>query len=292
MKIIKDVPKEIKTELKVKAKEINKVHLKLFSLMKECALKVFNIGELLSEIKYTYKEINFKDWIESNLAFSYTTANKYLKLYEYFYNNPDRLKELTIMEAYLEAGIAFRKELPAPEDEDGKIITYGDDEKDGIDDEELRTVFKRKTVSGITLDNYRVQAYQGELWGFRKGYGRFPVADLRIVKPTGLPEIEWDEMHRNVQIAFESYFAKLEEYEKNGAVLAPEDTRFGSLMKKKSEAAGKKVANPFDDNGPFAAGDAGFTVEPMQGDVTNSENDKTISGRIKKQKTQGKEKQR
>ena len=289
---VKTLAKTAKALNKERAREINKLYDKLYGLMKKGSLIAFEIGELVYGAYGDLTKQDFDNWIEQNLTMSKQTALNYKKLYECFYNNPERLNDLTIMEAYAEAGITNRKELPAPEE--GKLITYGADEDDLIDDEELRTVFKRKTISGVKLENYRVEAYQGELWGFRKGYGRFPVADLRIIKPAGLPEIEWDEMHRNVQIAFESYFAKLEEYEKNGAVQAPEDTRFGTLMKKKSEAAGKKTVNPFDDNGPFAVGDAGFTVEPnglgngfyppspMQGDVANSEITKAVRKAAKK----------
>ena len=71
------------------------------------------------------------------------------------------------------------------------------------------------------------------MWGFRRGYGRFPVANLRIPKPIGLPEIEWQDMKKNVCMAFEAYYAKIEMYENNGKIDAPEDTRFGTMMESK-----------------------------------------------------------
>ena len=63
--------------------------------------------------------------------------------------------------------------------------------------------------------------------------GRFPVADILFTRPAGLPEIEWKDMQKNVCMAFEAYYAKIEMYENNGKLEAPEDTRFGTMMESK-----------------------------------------------------------
>ena len=221
------------------AKEINKNHKKLHDLMKKGVLIAFETGKQLFNVQRFLPSTErnaFKIWAEHNLAICPKTIRNYIKLYDYFYDKPELLKDLTLMEAYAEAGISTRKALPAPcEEEDGKIYTAGLEDDDGTYDEELATIFKRKTVSGIKLENYRVEMYGEALWGFRRGYGRFPVADLRIPKPIGLPEIEWQDMQKNVCMAFEAYYAKIEMYENNGKIDAPEDTRFGTMMENSAE---------------------------------------------------------
>lgn len=227
----------IKSLYKDEAKEINKNHNKLYALMKKGALIAFEIGEQLVKVQRflasTEKDA-FKTWAKKNLIISEETIRKYIKLYDYFYDKPELLNNLTLMEAYSEAGISTRKALPAPcDEEDGKIYTAGLEDDDGTYDEELATIFKRKTRSGIKLENYRVEIYGEELWGFRRGMGRFPVADILFTRPAGLPEIEWQDMQKNVCMAFEAYYAKIEMYENNGKIEAPEDTRFGTMMESK-----------------------------------------------------------
>lgn len=227
----------IKSLYKNEAKEINKNHKKLYDLMKKGVLIAFEIGEQLVNVQRFLASNDrnaFKVWAESNLEISPATIRNYIKLYDYFYDKPELLNTLTLMEAYSEAGISTRKALPAPcDEEDGKIYTAGLEDDDGSYDEELATIFNRKTRSGIKLENYRVEIYGEELWGFRRGMGRFPVADILFTRPAGLPEIEWQDMKKNVCMAFEAYYAKIEMYENNGKIEAPEDTRFGTMMESK-----------------------------------------------------------
>lgn len=236
MSDIVELSKEAIALNKSRAKEINKLCEKLYGLMKKSALIAFDIGKLVYEAYVELQKKDFYDWVKQNLTISDRTASNYKKLYEYFYNEPERLKELTIMEAYVEAGITIKKELPAPKD-DETVYTAGIEDDDDVEDKELQTIFKRPTLSGIKLSNYRVETYGEELWGFRKGFGRFPIADIRLTKPAALPNIDWEEMQKNVCIAFESYYAKIEEYENTGKIPVPEDTRFGTLMKNKSSTA-------------------------------------------------------
>jgi len=227
----------IKSLYKDEAKEINKNHNKLYGLMKKGVLIAFEIGKQLVNVQRFLASNDrnaFNVWTESNLEISPATIRNYIKLYDYFYDKPELLNTLTLMEAYSEAGISTRKALPAPcDEEDGKIYTAGLEDDDGSYDEELATIFNRKTRSGIKLENYRVEIYGEELWGFRRGMGRFPVADILFTRPAGLPEIEWQDMQKNVCMAFEAYYAKIEMYENNGKIEAPEDTRFGTMMESK-----------------------------------------------------------
>lgn len=227
----------IKSLYKDEAKEINKNHNKLYGLMKKGVLIAVEIGKQLVNVQRFLASNDrnaFNVWTESNLEISPATIRNYIKLYDYFYDKPELLNTLTLMEAYSEAGISTRKALPAPcDEEDGKIYTAGLEDDDGSYDEELATIFNRKTRSGIKLENYRVEIYGEELWGFRRGMGRFPVADILFTCPAGLPEIEWQDMQKNVCMAFEAYYAKIEMYENNGKIEAPEDTRFGTMMESK-----------------------------------------------------------
>ena len=236
MEDIKDLT-NVKSLYKDEAKEINKNHNKLYGLMKKGFLIAFRTGELLVNVQrfLASTERNaFKIWAEHNLDISPKTIKNYIKLYDYFYDKQERIEELTLIEAYAEAGISERKALQACcDEEEGKIYIAGLEDDDGSYDETLATIFNRKTASGIKLENYRVEIYGEDLWGFRRGYGRFPVANLRIPKPIGLPEIEWQDMKKNVCMAFEAYYAKIEMYENNGKIDAPEDTRFGTMMESK-----------------------------------------------------------
>lgn len=211
------------------AKAVNALHTKLEVLLVKGTRLAYEAGRLLTAVMRECTKEDYRAWFKKYVKLPETTAWRYLKLYEYFCANPEALTKLSLMEAYIECGVKLKKELPAPEDE-GKIYTAGMENGEGNADEELRAIFERGTASGVPLDFYRVECYDGEMWGFRKGFGRFPIARVQITKPAALPAVEWNDMQRNLKIAFESFYAKVEEYEKAGTLPVPKDTRFASLI--------------------------------------------------------------
>ncbi|NVP25332.1 hypothetical protein HPC63_14440 [Treponema phagedenis] len=190
-------------------------------------MKAFKIGEILYMVEANNSKGRqaFVDWVTKDLKISWQTCLNYKKLFVFFYQDPERLENLTIMQAYAEAGIAVKKALPPPKEEYEEVFTAGEEEE--AYDAELAEIFKRNPLSGIQLKKYRVNVEDGTVWGFRKGYGRISIADIRLTKPAGLPELEWLTMRNEVQIVFEKYFEKIERCEDEGVIPEPEDTPFG-----------------------------------------------------------------
>ncbi|QEJ96116.1 hypothetical protein FUT79_13495 [Treponema phagedenis] len=222
--------KDVPADLGINKKTTNKVlslQNDLVKVLTTATLRAFEIGKIL----YTVEANNskgrqaFVDWVTKDLKISWQTCLNYKKLFVFFYQDPERLENLTIMQAYAEAGIAVKKALPPPEEEYEEVFTAGE-EKEAYD-AELAEIFKRNPLSGIQLKKYRVNVEDGTVWGFRKGYGRISIADIRLTKPAGLPELEWLTMRNEVQIVFEKYFEKIERCEDEGVIPEPEDTPFG-----------------------------------------------------------------
>ncbi|NVP25509.1 hypothetical protein [Treponema phagedenis] len=190
------------------AKRIKSLEQGLIKVLTEATLKAFKIGEILYMVEANNSKGRqaFVDWVTKDLKISWQTCLNYKKLFVFFYQDPERLENLTIMQAYAEAGIAVKKALPPPEEEYEEVFTAGE-EKEAYD-AELAEIFKRNPLSGIQLKKYRVNVEDGTVWGFRKGYGRISIADIRLTKPAGLPELEWLTMQNEVQIVFEKYFGK------------------------------------------------------------------------------------
>ncbi|NVP23799.1 hypothetical protein [Treponema phagedenis] len=209
------------------AKRIKSLEQGLIKVLTEATLKAFKIGEILYMVEANNSKGRqaFVDWVTKDLKISWQTCLNYKKLFVFFYQDPERLENLTIMQAYAEAGIAVKKALPPPKEEYEEVFTAGEEEE--AYDAELAEIFKRNPLSGIQLKKYRVNVEDGTVWGFRKGYGRISIADIRLTKPAGLPELEWLTMQNEVQIVFEKYFEKIERCEDEGVIPEPEDTPFG-----------------------------------------------------------------
>ncbi|QEJ96690.1 hypothetical protein [Treponema phagedenis] len=209
------------------AKRIKSLEQGLIKVLTEATLKAFKIGEILYMVEANNSKGRqaFVDWVTKDLKISWQTCLNYKKLFVFFYQDPERLENLTIMQAYAEAGIAVKKALPPPKEEYEEVFTAGEEEE--AYDAELAEIFKRNPLSGIQLKKYRVNVEDGTVWGFRKGYGRISIADIRLTKPARLPELEWLTMQNEVQIVFEKYFEKIERCEDEGVIPEPEDTPFG-----------------------------------------------------------------
>ena len=117
-------------------------------------------------------------------------------------------------EAYIESGV---KGLIAEKKENiqGRLETETLQEEIDFD---IEQIFKMPCVSKAKLENYRIETIgkNGRIWMIDRSGMSMPVAQLYATPPQGFPETEYNELFRNVQIALELYFEKIEKYEKMG----------------------------------------------------------------------------
>ena len=106
------------------------LHGVLTGLSQKTVVVIFAFGKLRTEVKESLPHGNFIPWIEDGCPFHFNTAARYMRVYERYKSAPLRaLAELSITEAYLEAGV---KKLAAPEQEDDDTHRRGTLEVDEI----------------------------------------------------------------------------------------------------------------------------------------------------------------
>lgn len=193
---------------------IHKEHALFLKNMREAAERAFKIGKLLVEIREKDPASPWGQTVKDLFPFSITTANNYLKVYFKFRDNPEALEGMSKTEAYIESGvkglIAEKKEtIP------GRLETETLQEEIDFD---IEQIFKMPCVSKAKLENYRIETIgkNGRIWMIDRSGMSMPVAQLYATPPQGFPETEYNELFRNVQIALELYFEKIEKYEKMG----------------------------------------------------------------------------
>ena len=185
---------------------IHKEHALFLKTMREAAERAFKIGKLLVEIREKDPASPWGQTVKDLFPFSITTANNYLKVYFKFRDNPEALEGMSKTEAYIESGV---KGLIAEKKENiqGRLETETLQEEIDFD---IEQIFKMPCVSKAKLENYRIETIG------KNGRMSMPVAQLYATPPQGFPETEYNELFRNVQIALELYFEKIEKYEKMG----------------------------------------------------------------------------
>ncbi len=193
---------------------IHKGHDSLLKTLGSAAWQAFKIGKLLVVIREKDPASPWGQTVKDLFPFSITTANNYLKVYFKFRDNPEALEGMSKTEAYIESGvkglIAEKKEtIP------GRLQMATDQEELEFD---LEQIFKVPCVSKAKLENYRIESAgkNGRIWMIDRSGMSMPVAQLYAMPPEGFPETEYHELFREVQIAFERYFEKIEMYEKMG----------------------------------------------------------------------------
>ncbi|NVP25435.1 hypothetical protein [Treponema phagedenis] len=87
------------------AKRIKSLEQGLIKVLTEATLKAFKIGEILYMVEANNSKGRqaFVDWVTKDLKISWQTCLNYKKLFVFFYQDPERLENLTIMQAYAEA---------------------------------------------------------------------------------------------------------------------------------------------------------------------------------------------
>lgn len=221
------------TDLDRTEKEIRFLHEKLHGVARISLVLAFELGKRLAAVKKD--QLNhgeFLPWVEATFPFSLRTAQKYMKLYEYFKNEPVRISsDMSVQEAYIEAGV---KKIVAPDPEPEEEIHYAGD---GLPMENWSLKFKQPPISGVKLRWHRVipDEHDGRIYLLRgeNGYP-VPVAEIYLPQMGAVPAVaaNFRKVQRDIAAAIELYCSQVEELEEQGILKGPEDRRFSTAARK------------------------------------------------------------
>ena len=186
-------------------------------LLIKTVLGAFAIGERLAAMKAQIQHGKFLSYLEKEFPFSRMTANNYMRLFEYFKDDPLALEGFGYREALIKAGIIKPKEAMADVEGYNRVDLGGDPGQLKFDFGEL---FELPAAANKSLQNYRTV---GEL-----------VSEIIVVKRTedgkliskrfahfseDIPQdpmlkAAYREMSLSTQGAIENYLAVLERAEK------------------------------------------------------------------------------
>jgi len=210
-------------------REIRELKDKLATTAKVGLLIAYELGRRLVAVKQSLDHGQFLPWLEQNFQMSDRTAQKYMRIYSFFKDTPQKiLEELHLQEAYTMAGVvrATRKPRQSPEIK----IAYKPRDPEA---ERARMValFEQPTLSGKPLKNHRVEHHEGTIWVFRKDKGvTLRAMDIYLPRPFGMNDFEWNEAMESFVIAMELYLHKIEQWEEVGKVAPPEDDRILTVL--------------------------------------------------------------
>jgi Protein of unknown function (DUF3102). len=199
--------------------EVNELHKKFIATMKKSAMIAFEIGQRLYAIRHNADaSLPWIQFVKENFDFSYNTANNYIKTFEFFQKDPSLLDDKTKTEAYALAGLTGVRAEKEADGKTGRVKFAGDDQPDL--DYDIEELFATPCLSRAKLKNYRIEAFHqaNRLWLVSKAGNPIPIIQLYATPPQGLPENEQQELLRNVQIAFEKYYERIERYEEKGII--------------------------------------------------------------------------
>jgi hypothetical protein len=189
--------------------EANNLHKQFVKIMKKGAQYAFEIGTILFDIQLRDEEASYSwpEWCENNLIFDVSTANKYLRIYNNFKDNPKLLADQTITGAL--------KLLSSPQKEKEELTQYGQTDK--RPETSWEQYFEIPPLGRkVTLNNYRFeQPNAHELYLIRRGLD-YPVKIVEVLAPgsdDGQLKTAHKGMMENVQIALETYFQEVERIE-------------------------------------------------------------------------------
>jgi len=188
--------------------EVNNLHRRFVKILTKGALTAFEIGKILRDI---WGRLDAHDswaqWCGDNLAFDVSTANRYMRVYENFKDNPKLLCGQTIAGAL--------KLLSASQKESGEVTRYGDEEK--RPETPWERYFELPPLGRkVKLDNYRFeQPNSRELYLIRRGLN-YPVLIAEVLA-SGSDDGRLKTAHRgmmeNIQVALETYYQDVERVE-------------------------------------------------------------------------------
>jgi len=201
--------KSVPTDISVsRADEVKTLYRKFLFTMKKGAKYAFEMGGILRDI---WGRLDCCDswpqWCKDNLPFDVSTANRFLRVYENFKDNPKLLEGQTVNGAL--------KLLSAPRKEDVQAAVYGDDEK--RPETPWEQYFELPPLGRkVKLKNHRFeQPNAHELYLIRRGFN-YPVKIADVLAPGSEDErlkTAHQGMMENVQVALETYFQEIERIE-------------------------------------------------------------------------------
>ncbi len=191
-----------------KIDEVNNLHMKFLKTMKKGAQYAFEIGAILHDI-WGRLDVNdsWPEWCKANLDFDVSTANRYLRVYDNFKDNPGLLADQTISGAL--------KLLSSPPKEKETLTIYGDADK--RPETSWEQYFELPPLGRkVKLNNYRFeQPNPHELYLIRRGLN-YPVKIAEVHasgSDDGLLKTAYQGMMENVQVALETYYQEVERLE-------------------------------------------------------------------------------
>ena len=211
----------------------------LEGLAKKTVMTVFALGKILSFIKGELPYGEFSNFIETQCPFDCRSARNYMRIYECYKDYPKKqLEEMALSQAYAEAGI---KKLAAPPK------ATGDEEKDNGDTpdfglpkmEEYSRLFKTPPISGVSLSRYRVASFEdGKIHAINEALGIYPIAELHLPRHLDKPDarLAFEQAHKDICIALELYYTKIEQLEDAGLLHKPEERRLTAIIRKQRGA--------------------------------------------------------
>jgi hypothetical protein len=195
--------------------EINSLHKNLVKTLKKGAMIAFEIGKELRDIWGRLDTLDsWPQWCKDNLVFDVSTANRYLRIYNNFKDNPKQLSGQTF------SGTLKLLSAP-PKEEKQEIIRYGDESR--RPETPWERYFEAPPLGRkVKLNNYRFeQPNENELYLIRRGFN-YPVKIAEVLAPgsgDGRLKTAHRGMMENVQVALETYFEeaeRVEELQKGG----------------------------------------------------------------------------
>lgn len=169
----------------------------------------FSAGEALRkyQMNCNFRKSKICDIAEA-LGLKTSTVSKSLRVYYYFKDNPEQLKDLSMNKA-----LALMTEKKKVEKQEPLQVTYAGDAQREFDFGEL---FERPTESKIPLDNYRLFTTDSTLWLARKGLNQaINFATIYGAVPNDpASKVAYDEFLKSVQKDAEQYFKVVETVEK------------------------------------------------------------------------------
>ena len=170
----------------------------------------FAVGGFLTEMKSLIEHGKFLKFIEGKFPFNRKTANKYMRLYEHFKDDPGDLKKFGLRQALIWAGIIKPKERKTPPLLPDEHYDYGDWK---MKDDLFSALFAVPPLNeNAKLQKYRFRIEHGEICIVEKNYNQlFPIASI-VLFGEGDARLNSDhrEVMQNIQRLLEKYYEKVE----------------------------------------------------------------------------------
>jgi hypothetical protein len=186
--------------------EVNNLHKKFESAIKKGAQTAFDIGKILTEIRERLDAYaSWPQWCGDNLAFDTSTANRYLRVYDNFKDNPKKIVGHTI------DGVL--KLLSSSREEKRPRIEYGNPDMQYEFPWEVS--FEKPPISKAKLKNYRFETPGNhDIYLIRRGFNApIKIVDLLLPEPDENLKTVYKGMMENIQASLEMYFQEVERIE-------------------------------------------------------------------------------